>query len=91
MAPAGSGRPVSEFTVLPAGPRKQLCVQPNLIRDHARFGTEGPTITVVVGEEQLAASEVEIRGESRLIQSLQEPMSTGAKVWVETTAEVAYR
>lgn len=82
---------MSELTILAAGPVKRLCVQPNLIKDHARFGTDGPTITIVVEEQELAASEVEIRGESRFVQSIREPMSTGAKVWVETTAELAYR
>lgn len=82
---------MSELTVLPAGPVKRLCVQPNLIKDHARFGTDGPTITIVVDDQELPASEVEIRGESRFVQSIREPMSTGAKVWVETTAEIAYR
>lgn len=82
---------MAEFTVIPAGPIKRVCVQPNLIRDHARFGTDGPTITIVLSDQELPASEVEIRGESRLVQSLQAPLATGAKVWVETQAEVAYR
>lgn len=82
---------MSELTILPAGSIKRLCVDRNQVRDHVRFGTDGPSILIVMGELLIPASEVEIRGDSRFVQSFQAPMSTGAAVWIETEAELAYR
>lgn len=79
------------MTILPAGPTRYLHVIPNDLRDHVRFNTEGPTLTIETEDGQsLRASVVEIRGPSRLVQRLHEPLPSQARVWIETQAELAY-
>jgi len=45
-------------------------------------------ITVKSSKSNNYAHEVEIKGPSKVIYSPNKPLSCGAKVWVETTAEV---
>lgn len=85
------GRLVPDQHVLPAGPLKRLCVHRNSLRGHVTNQTDGPSVMIVTDDGQLLASNVEIHGPSRFVQSYQCPLGdTGAHVWVETNAEVAY-
>ena len=49
--------------------------------------TERPVLTVQTSRGPVHGHEVEIKGASRVVYS-EEPLSCGARVWIETTAEV---
>lgn len=47
-----------------------------------------PVLTVKTYKENLKCNEVEINGPSRVVYSPDNPLACGAKVWIETHAEV---
>jgi len=49
-----------------------------------------PAITIQTSKGSKVASKVNIKGPSTLTQSPDKPLSCGARIWVETTAEVEY-
>ena len=58
------------------------------IRANKKHGTKEPVITVKTSKTNTYAHEVEILGESKVIYSPDKPLSCGARVWIETDAEV---
>ena len=50
-----------------------------------------PPITVKQGKKNTYCKEVEVLGASKIVYSPEKPLSCGAKVWVETDAEVRIR
>jgi hypothetical protein len=51
-------------------------------------GASLPVLTVKTYKDNRYANSVEIKGPSRLVYSPDKPLSCGAKVWIETFAEV---
>lgn len=47
-----------------------------------------PVLSVKTYKGNITCNEVEILGESRVVYSPDKPLSCGAKVWIETEAEV---
>ena len=58
------------------------------IRANKKHGTKKPVITVKTSKTNTYAHEVEILGESKVVYSPDKPLSCGARVWIETDAEV---
>ena len=58
------------------------------VRSNATKGTDLPVLTVKTYRSNRYAYEVNIKGPSRLVYSPDKPLSCGARVWVETEAEV---
>ncbi len=58
------------------------------IRANKKHGTKEPVITVKTSKTNTYAHEVEILGESKVVYSPDKPLSCGARVWIETDAEV---
>jgi hypothetical protein len=54
----------------------------------AASGPYEPPITVKRGKSNTYASSVTVHGPSKVVYSPDKPLSCGAKVWVETEAEV---
>lgn len=68
---------------------KRIHVNSNRIRSNSKHGTDDPVVTVREGNKVLFyAHEVEILGYSRVVYRPDKPLSCGAKVWIETDAEV---
>lgn len=63
-------------------------VNQHVIRENARTGERNPTLTVKTYKSNEYASEVQINGPSKVVYSPDKPLSCGAKVWIETHAEV---
>lgn len=61
------------------------------IRANLKNGTNDPVLTVKTYKSNQYAHEVEILGPSKLVYSPDKPLSCGARVWVETQAEVVVR
>ena len=67
---------------------KRIHVNQHKIRANAKHGTNEPVLTVKQGKSNRYAHAVDILGESRVVYSPDKPLSCGAKVWIETEAEV---
>lgn len=63
-------------------------VNQHAIRRNLKEGTDEPVLTVKTYKDNRYARQVEIRGPSRLVYSPDKPLSCGARVWIETQAEV---
>jgi hypothetical protein len=58
------------------------------VKANSKNGTNNPVLTVKTYKSNTYAHEVSIKGESKVIYSPNKPLSCGAKVWIETEAEV---
>jgi len=63
-------------------------VNQHQIRHNAKHGTKDPVLTVKTYKSNTYASEVHIKGESKVVYSADKPLSCGARVWIETESEV---
>lgn len=63
-------------------------VNQHVIKANAKNGTNNPVLTVKTYKSNVYAHEVEILGPSRVVYSPDKPLSCGARVWIETEAEV---
>jgi hypothetical protein len=63
-------------------------VNQHVVRANAKNGTKDPVLTVKTYKDNKYAHEVEIKGESKVVYSPDKPLSCGARVWIETQAEV---
>lgn len=58
------------------------------IKENAKNGSNHPVLTVKTYKDNRYAHSVKIKGESTIIYSPNKPLSCGARVWIETNAEV---
>lgn len=63
-------------------------VNQHVIAANARSGARDAVLTVKTYKENRYAHAVRVRGPSRLVYSPNKPLSCGARVWLETQAEV---
>lgn len=63
-------------------------VNQHVIKSNAKTGDTEPVLTVKTYKDNRYAHEVRILGESKIVYSPDKPLSCGAKVWIETEAEV---
>ncbi len=68
--------------------KKRIHVNQHIIKKNAKEGTTDPVLTVKTYKENHYAHEVEIDGPSKVVYSPDKPLSCGAKVWIETEADV---
>ena len=68
--------------------KKKIHVNQHTIKRKAKTGEREPVITVKTYESNDYAHEVEILGPSRVVYRPDKPLPCGAKVWIETDAEV---
>lgn len=58
------------------------------IKKNTKEGTNNPVLTVKTYKTNQYAHEVVIKGDSKVVYSAHNPLSCGARVWIETQAEV---
>jgi regulator of extracellular matrix RemA (YlzA/DUF370 family) len=63
-------------------------VNQHIIKRNTKEGTNDPVLTVKTYKSNTYAHEVIIKGNSRVVYSADKPLSCGARVWLETEAEV---
>ena len=68
--------------------KTRIHVNQHKIRSNKKHNLNEPVITVKTSKSNTYASEVEIKGPSKVIYSPDKPLSCGAKVWIETESEV---
>ena len=66
-------------------------VNQHAVRANVKNGTGDPVLTVKTYKSNTYAHEVDIKGDSRIVYSPDKPLSCGARVWIETEAEVIIR
>ena len=66
-------------------------VNQHVVKSNAKNGMNDPVLTVKTYKDNKYAHEVEIKGESKVVYSADKPLSCGARVWIETQAEVVIK
>lgn len=67
---------------------KKIHINQHHIRSNSKHNTDLPVMTVKTYKENIKGNSVTINGASTVIYSPDKPLSCGAKVWIETDAEV---
>jgi hypothetical protein len=68
--------------------RTYIHVNQHVIRKNTKTGERNPVLSVKRGRTNTYASSVTIHGPSRVVYSPDCPLNCGARVWVETEAQV---
>jgi hypothetical protein len=68
--------------------KTRIHVNQHVIRSNSKKSEDKPCLTVKTYKNNTYAHTVEIKGPSKVIYSPDKPLSCGAKVWIETEAEV---
>ena len=68
--------------------KKKILINMHKIRANKKHGPNEPVITVKPYKTNTYGHEVEILGNSKVVYSPDKPLSCGARVWIETDAEV---
>jgi hypothetical protein len=68
--------------------KKRIHINQHKIRANTKHGTNEPVITVKTYKSNDYGHEVQIHGDCKVIYSPHKPLSCGARVWIETNAEV---
>jgi len=85
--PLAPARPYAPM-VMPAGTLKRLHVNQHIIKSNIKHATDEPTCTVQWRGKSYVGRDVIVKGPSTLIQRMHKPLSCGARIWIETRAEV---
>lgn len=68
--------------------KKRIHINKHVIKKNAQTGTNTPPITVKTYKSNDYAHTVEIKGPSKIVYRPDNPLSCGAKVWIETDSHV---
>ena len=63
-------------------------VNQHVIKANAKSGKQDPVLTIKTYKSNTYAHEVLIKGDSKVVYAPDDPLSCGAKVWIETNAQV---
>ena len=68
----------------------KIHINSNTIKSNAKHGRNDPVVTVRRGSRVLDRGlRVSVHGPSTVVYEPDDPLSCGAKVWIETTAQVS--
>jgi|TARA_R100000084_G_scaffold53011_1_gene22244 hypothetical protein len=68
--------------------KKRIHINQHKIRSNKKNNLREPVITVKTSKSNNYASEVEIKGPSKVIYSPDKPLPCGARVWIETDEKI---
>jgi len=68
--------------------KKRIHINQHVIRNNTKNDKNDPVITVKTSRDNIYCHAVKILGESTVVYSPDKPLSCGAKVWIETTANI---
>jgi len=71
--------------------KKRIHVNQHVIRSNKKNNENNPVITVKTYQDNIYGNEVQILGESTFVYRPNKPLSCGARVWIETDAEVVIK
>ena len=78
----------ARLEMLREGTIKRIHVAQQVIRRNTRHDEDEPPITIQTSRGPIRASDVTIHGTSRLVYQRADPLSCGARLWIETHARV---
>ena len=90
MASRQESQPAPGHTRVPEGTIKRIHVNQHKIRRNAKEGTTEPPLSIKLSSGSLPCRAVEIRGPSTVVYSPAKPLACGARVWIETRAELIF-
>ena len=67
---------------------KRIHINMHNIRSNKKYNTNLPVVSVKTYKENIKGNTVQINGASTVVYQPENPLSCGAKVWIETKAEV---
>ena len=67
---------------------KRIHVNMHKVRANKKHGTNEPVLTIKESKSNTYCHEVDILGPSKLVYRPNKPLSCGARVWIETDAEL---
>ncbi len=67
---------------------KRIHINQHKIRSNKKNNTDEPVITVKTSKNNYYVDEVEVKGSCKVVYKPHNPLSCGAKVWIETKDEV---
>lgn len=67
---------------------RRIHVNQHVIRRNAKTGSDDPPLTVKSFRENVRCREVHILGPATVVYAPDRPLPCGARVWIETNAEV---
>ena len=67
---------------------KRIHVNQHIIKSNQKLGQDNPVLTVKVGGRNFRAKHVDINGPSVVKYMPEKPLSCGARVWIETRADL---
>ena len=67
---------------------KRIHVNMHKVRANKKHGTNEPVLTIKESKSNTYCHEVDILGPSKLVYRPNKPLSCGARVWIETSAEL---
>ena len=67
---------------------KIIHINRNIIQSNSKHGTKTPVVRIQEGNKQRYCMEVNIKGPSRLVYRPDQPLSCGAKLWIETESDI---
>ena len=70
--------------------KKRIHINQHKIRSNKKNNLREPVITVKTSKSNNYASEVEIKGPSKVIYSPDKPLPCGARVWIETDEKIVF-
>lgn len=68
--------------------KTKIHVNQHVIKSNAKYGKNDPVLTIKDYKQNRKAHEVQINGLVNVVYNPDHPLSCGAKVWMETHAEV---
>ena len=68
--------------------KKKIHINQHNVRSNSKHNTDLPVMTVKTYKENIKGDTVQINGASTVVYQPDHPLSCGAKVWIETHAEV---
>lgn len=74
--------------VMPAGTIKRIHVNQHIVRANIKAEADNHSVTVQWKGKSYIARDVAVRGASTVMQRMNKPLSCGARIWIETRAEV---
>jgi hypothetical protein len=80
--------PLLIFKLTHMARKKIIHINQHRIRSNKKHGTDDPVVTVKQGRKNNYCHEIEIECPSRVVYSPNKPLKCGARVWIETQAEV---
>jgi len=76
--------------ILHKGTIKRLHVDKRVIMSNLKHGTDNPPITIQTSKGSIKCREIDILGDSKFIYRPEKPLNCGARLWIETKAELHY-